>query len=99
MIIGAAREICPDDRRVAMVPMLVPSLTKAGHYVVIEQDAALTSGYLNDEYLKAGAKIEQNRSRLFEQSEIKIRLWKGGFKITPEGFNFEIRNNIKYATG
>jgi NAD(P) transhydrogenase subunit alpha len=70
MIIGVAREICPDDRRVAMVPMLVPSLTKAGHQVVIEQGAGLTSGYRDDEYLLAGARIEQNRSQLFEQAEI-----------------------------
>jgi alanine dehydrogenase len=70
MIIGVAKEICPEDRRVAMVPMLVPSLLKAGHHVVIEQGAGLRSGYRDDEYLIAGAGIEQSRSRLFEQAEV-----------------------------
>jgi H+-translocating NAD(P) transhydrogenase subunit alpha len=70
MIIGVAKETCPEDRRVAMVPMLVPSLIKAGHQVVIEQGSGLKSGYRNDEYLTAGATIEQNRSSIFEQAEV-----------------------------
>lgn len=70
MIIGIARERCPQDRRVAMVPMLVPSLIKAGHRVMIEKWAGLTSGYRDDEYFQAGAMIENDRSRLFGQAEV-----------------------------
>jgi H+-translocating NAD(P) transhydrogenase subunit alpha len=70
MIIGVAKEICPEDRRVAMVPMLVPSLTKAGHQVVIEQGAGLRSGYRDNEFLNSGAEIEKERARIFEKAEV-----------------------------
>jgi H+-translocating NAD(P) transhydrogenase subunit alpha len=70
MIIGVAKEICPEDRRVAMVPMLVPSLTKAGHQLVIEQGAGFRSGYRDNEYLNSGAEIEKDRSRIFEKAEV-----------------------------
>ena len=36
MIIGVPKEIYPGDRRVALVPMVIPTLTKAGFEVVVE---------------------------------------------------------------
>jgi hypothetical protein len=35
----------------------------------------------------------------FEYHKLKSDSGKAGFKITPEGFNFEIQYNIKYVTG
>ena len=36
MIVGVPREIYPGERRVALVPAVIPSLSKAGMEVVIE---------------------------------------------------------------
>ena len=40
MIVGVPREIFPGERRVALVPAVVPSLAKAGMEVVVEAGAA-----------------------------------------------------------
>jgi len=39
VIIGVPKEIYPGERRVALVPMVVPILTKAGCEVLIEAGA------------------------------------------------------------
>ena len=39
MIIGVPKEIYPGERRVALVPMVIPILAKAGCEVVIESGA------------------------------------------------------------
>jgi len=69
MIIGVAKETCPEDRRVALVPGSVPQLTKAGHQVIIEQGAGLTAGYRDEAFAHSGVRIEPDRARLFEQAE------------------------------
>ena len=40
MIVGVPRETYPGERRVALVPAVIPSLTKAGIQVVVEARAA-----------------------------------------------------------
>ena len=49
MIVGVPRESFPGERRVAMVPAVVPSLTKAGLEVVVEAGAGRDAGYLDTE--------------------------------------------------
>ena len=39
MLIGVPREIASGERRVALVPEVVPHLTRAGHRVLMERDA------------------------------------------------------------
>ena len=41
MLIGVPREIASGERRVALVPEVVPQLTRAGHRVLIQRDAGL----------------------------------------------------------
>ena len=41
MLIGVPREIASGERRVALVPEVVPQLSRAVHRVVMEQDAGL----------------------------------------------------------
>ena len=45
MIVGVPREIYPGERRVALVPAVIPNLKKAGIDVVIEAGAGLAAGY------------------------------------------------------
>jgi len=45
MIVGVPKEIYPHERRVALVPSAVPSLTKAGFDVVVETGAGDEAGY------------------------------------------------------
>ena len=70
MIIGVPHESFPGERRVALVPGVVPSLTKAGFEVVIESGAGSSAGYLDAAYTEKGAKILSNRAEVFKTADI-----------------------------
>jgi alanine dehydrogenase len=55
--IGVPMEIKNNENRVAMTPAGVINLVRFGHEVFIEKDAGVGSGFTNDQYIEAGAKI------------------------------------------
>ena len=57
MIIGVPREIKKDEYRVAMLPVGVKELVKAGHTVLIETGVGIGSGLPYDEYQLQGAEL------------------------------------------
>jgi NAD(P) transhydrogenase subunit alpha len=70
MMVGVPRESFPGERRVALVPAVVPSLIKAGLEVLVEADAGLEAGYTNSQYEGKGAKIAASRADVFARAEI-----------------------------
>ena len=74
MIVGVPRESFPGERRVAMVPAVIPSLTKAGLEVVVEADAGREAGYLDADYAAKGAKILPTRADVFGAADIVIQV-------------------------
>lgn len=74
MIVGVPRESFPGERRVAMVPAVVPSLMKAGFEVVIEAGAGREAGYLDADYSAKGAKILSTRAEVFAAADIIIQV-------------------------
>jgi len=70
VIVGVPREIYPGERRVALTPVVVPMLAKAGLEVVIEAGAGERAGYLDALYQEKGAKILADRASVFAQSDI-----------------------------
>ena len=65
MMVGVPREIYPGERRVALVPVAIPNLTKAGLQVVVEAGAGVAAGYPDADYVAKGAKIVADRSEVF----------------------------------
>ena len=57
MIIGVAKEIKDNEYRVAMTPGGVKHLVDTGHEVLVESCAGDGSGFPNEAYEMAGAKI------------------------------------------
>ena len=57
MKIGAPRESNPNERRVALVPETVERLVKAGHEIVIQENAGVAAGFTDSAYALAGATI------------------------------------------
>ncbi|MBY6037467.1 alanine dehydrogenase [Fictibacillus nanhaiensis] len=57
MIIGVPAEIKNNENRVAITPSGVMTLTAAGHTVLVESHAGVGSGFTNEDYAAAGAKI------------------------------------------
>ena len=74
MIVGVPRESFPGERRVAMVPAVIPSLTKAGLEVVVEAGAGKEAGYLDTEYAAKGAKILPTRAEVFAAADIVVQV-------------------------
>jgi len=57
MKIGVLKETFPGERRVALTPNLIPSLTKLGHQIVVETSAGEAAGFLDAQYAEKGATI------------------------------------------
>ena len=74
MIIGVPKETYPGERRVALVPMVIPALTKAGFEVMVETDAGIQAGYPDSQYTEKGAQIVTTRSALFEKADIILQV-------------------------
>jgi alanine dehydrogenase len=55
MKIGIVKEIKDNEHRVSIAPGGVAQLCRAGHIVLIENDAGVGSGFSNDEYEQVGA--------------------------------------------
>lgn len=73
MIIGVPREIYPKERRVALVPAVIPSLKKAGLEVHVEAGAGLAAGYPDKDYEEKGAKIVVERAEIFRAADIIVQ--------------------------
>jgi NAD(P) transhydrogenase subunit alpha len=57
MKIGVPKETAQSERRVALIPPVVASLTEGGAEVVVESGAGEASGHPDSEYTDAGAEI------------------------------------------
>ena len=57
MIIGVPKEVKDHEYRVSVTPDGVQALRHAGHEVLVEPSAGVGSGYADEQYRQAGAKI------------------------------------------
>ena len=74
MIVGVPKESYPGERRVALVPLVVPNLTKAGLEVVVETGAGEQAGYPDAAYIEKGARIVPDRAAVFSTADIVIQI-------------------------
>ena len=85
MIIGVPKESYPGERRVALVPMVIPNLAKAGFEIVIESGAGMEAGYPDSFYIEKGASILPDRKSVFAKADIVVQvLCYGSNDITGE---------------
>ena len=74
MIIGVPKESYPGERRVALVPSVLPTLTKAGFEVHIQSGAGIEAGYPDSQYVDKGAKIVAERAAVFAAADIVVQV-------------------------
>jgi H+-translocating NAD(P) transhydrogenase subunit alpha len=85
VIVGVPKESYPGERRVGLVPIVVPSLIKAGFEVVLEAGAGVEAGYPDAHYIEKGAQIVPDRAAVFSVAEIVIQvLCYGSNDVTGE---------------
>ncbi|HEY1261919.1 MAG TPA: Re/Si-specific NAD(P)(+) transhydrogenase subunit alpha [Terriglobales bacterium] len=84
MIIGVPKENYPGERRVALVPMVLPNLAKAGFEVVIEAGAGQQAGFPDSYYVEKGARVA-DRTAVFSTADIIVQvLCYGSNDVTGE---------------
>jgi NAD(P) transhydrogenase subunit alpha len=74
VIVGVPKESYPGERRVAIVPAIVPILAKAGFEVVVEVGAGEQAGYPDAAYVDKGAKILPDRASVFTAAEVIVQV-------------------------
>lgn len=74
MVIGIPKEIYPGENRVAMVPDVAGKLIKKGFEVVLEKDAGLNAGFMNEDYEKNGVKVLSDVLELYNKSDIILKV-------------------------
>jgi len=74
VIVGVPKESYPGERRVALVPVIVPNLAKAGLEVIVESGAGVEAGYTDAAYVEKGAKIVPDRAAVFSQADIVVQV-------------------------
>ena len=76
MQIGIPKETHPGENRVPIIPDTVKKLCQLGAEVLIEEGLGLGAGFRDKEYTEAGANISPDRTALFSNSDILLRLRK-----------------------
>jgi alanine dehydrogenase len=70
MIVGVPKEIKANENRVALVPAGAETLVADGHTVLVEHAAGNGSGFPDQAYEKAGAKIIGTAAEVWSKSEM-----------------------------
>jgi alanine dehydrogenase len=74
MIIGVPKEIKSDEYRVAMIPVGVEELTRAGHRVLIQSGAGQGSGIADEHYARNGAEIVPAAEEVWQRSDLIVKV-------------------------
>lgn len=92
MIIGIPREVKQSENRVGMTPGNVQALIDDGHTVYVGDNAGLGSGFTNEEYEAAGAKIYADAKDVWSADMvIKVK------EPLPEEFQYFREDLILFA--
>ena len=71
MIVSVPKETVPGEQRVALVPELVPRLTKAGLDVVVQSGAGESAGFLDAAYAGKGARLE---AEVLDKADVLLKV-------------------------
>ncbi len=74
MIVGVPREIKADEYRVAMIPVGVEELTRAGHSVLVQLGAGQGSGISDERYAQSGAEIVPDAAAIWSRSDMIVKV-------------------------
>ena len=74
MRVGVPKEVKSDEYRVSMMPVGVELMVKNGHEVFVETNAGSGSGFADEDYVKAGAKIVPGAKQVFDSAEMILKV-------------------------
>jgi alanine dehydrogenase len=74
MIIGVPKEIKTNENRIALVPAGCELLTGQGHQVAVERGAGLGSGFSDEQFVTAGARIVDSAAEVWASAEMIMKV-------------------------
>jgi alanine dehydrogenase len=74
MIVGVPKEIKTDEYRIAMIPVGVEELTRAGHKVLIQAGAGQGSGIGDELYRDNGADIVTGAEEIWQRADLVVKV-------------------------
>ncbi len=74
MIVGILKEIKPQENRVCMTPAGVDMMKRKGHTVYVEKNAGAGSGFEDNQYIEAGAKILDSAKEVYHISDMVMHV-------------------------
>jgi alanine dehydrogenase len=72
--IGVPKETKTDEYRVAMIPVGVEELTRAGHRVLIQSGAGQGSGISDEQYAENGAEIVADAAEVWRRADLIVKV-------------------------
>lgn len=74
MRVAVPLETIDGEKRVALVPDVIPQLLKIGHTVVVQAGAGMKAGFPDDAYRAAGATIEKDSPAAYAGSDLVLKI-------------------------
>ena len=74
MIIGVPKEIKTNENRIALVPAGAEAFVTRGHTVYVEKGAGIGSGFPDEAYVAAGAKILPTADEVWAKAEMIMKV-------------------------
>lgn len=74
MIIGVIKEIKNNEFRVGLTPGGASVLKSEGHEVLIEAGAGNGSGFSDEEYVRAGAAVLEEKKEIFDKADVIVKV-------------------------
>ena len=74
MIVGVPRELKQDEYRVGLLPVGAELLVRDGHTVLMEVAAGEGSGFEDEKYLAAGAKIIDTADEIWGEADLIVKV-------------------------
>ncbi len=74
MIVGVPKEVKADEYRVAMLPVGVYELTRAGHQVLVQAGAGQGSGIADAQYAETGGQIVADAAAIWSQANLIVKV-------------------------
>lgn len=74
MKIGSVKEIKKYEYRIGLTPDNVKSYVAAGHQVYIERNAGVGSGFMTEDYIKAGATIVETAREVWAAADMIVKV-------------------------
>ncbi len=93
MIFGVLKDIKNGEYRVIATPSEVASIVEDGHNVLVQKDAGLKAGFLDEEYERAGARIVESMEEMYARCDFLAKVK----EIEPVEFDMLRENQIIFT--